>query len=83
MIIHTYYMYTCTYTLHICIYIRLFTCYGRLQVRLVEGVSDIPAQRTELPPLLNIRVKEAQTAQQLLPLPGFIGRQSLVVVRLH
>ena len=36
------------------------------QICLVELVRDIPAQRTELSPLLNGRVEETQPEQQLL-----------------
>ena len=39
---------------------------GDPQVRLVELVGDVPAQRAELAPLLHQGVEEAKAEQQLL-----------------
>lgn len=36
------------------------------QIRLIKLVTDVPAERTELAPLLNHGVEEAQRKQQLL-----------------
>ena len=51
----------------------------RLQIRLIEGVSDVPSERPELASLLHIGVEEQQTQQQLLPLLA-LHRHALVVL---
>mmetsp|Transcript_29932 Transcript_29932/g.95642 ORF Transcript_29932/g.95642 Transcript_29932/m.95642 type:complete len:347 (-) Transcript_29932:4443-5483(-) len=52
---------------------------ARLQISIVELVRDAPSQRTELPPLLDDGVREAQRVEQLLPLVRLDALEPILV----
>lgn len=54
---------------------------GRLQIRVIELVRDVPAERAELTPLLDHTVEEREAEQQLLPRLAVGARVKMVLVQ--